>query len=94
MAENDDPETSITSTAQSGGITAHTVNIHGGSPQDEEGRRRKQLVAALAHEWLLSNDGVTSSELAGILSPRQTANINARLRELGEHWTVGETTGR
>jgi len=53
-----------------------------------EEARRKQLVAALRNQWVLSNDGITPEEMAGFLSDRIKGWVNIELAERGEQWQV------
>jgi hypothetical protein len=62
------------------------VNIgsSGPSAREMEQRRQQGLISLYARAWINANDGVTSDELAGVLSQRQIDYINERLKQTGE----------
>jgi len=55
--------------------------------KDDEQMRRKNILNKLHHEYILSNDGISSAMLAGLENPPKEW-INKRLKELDENWRI------
>jgi hypothetical protein len=64
-----------------------SVPATGTAPKPTEAARRRNILATLRNEYIMSHAAVSPALLAGTEQP-PTTWVNTRLQQLGEHWMV------